>query len=328
MAAIKNERDLLLQMDSPRFVLIPINIGDITGLTTALDTVTNTANTALTTAKGIRINASASSFSKVTGSSTTTPASITLTAELNGLTGSVTWSVVAGSASLSPSGNTCTINGSTVSGYSVTVKATLSGYTAQYTLTKLGALSALDTVNLTNQVTGQLSTGNITGLGALALLNTVNLNTQTVGALNGATQVTNLGTLAYANAIAADQIGAGQLAAGVIYAGTVNADKINGAVITGTEGIQVLGNGGGTLAGIYKSGSQGFLRCQGIINLESTSGADVLYYGGSGNVVLASGLPLEISSTSLSGSLGSRVILKGVDYSAIVNGTGSTIRFT
>lgn len=233
MAAIKNERDLLLQMDSPRFTIIPINIGDITGLTTALDTVTNTANTALTTAKGIRIIASAASFSRITGSSTTTPASITLTAELNGLTGSVAWSVVSGSASLSPSGNTCMITGSTVSGYSVTVKATLSGYTAQYTLTKLGALSALDTVNLTNQVTGQLATGNITGLGALALLNTVNLNTQVTGALNGATQVTNLGVLAYADGLAANQIGAGTLAAGVIYAGTINADNITSGSLVG-----------------------------------------------------------------------------------------------
>lgn len=233
MATIKNERDLLLQMDSPRFTPIPIQIAEVAGLTTALDTVTNTANTALTTAKGIRIIASAASFSRITGSSTTTPASITLTAELNGLTGSVAWSVVSGSASLSPSGNTCMITGSTVSGHSVTVKATLSGYTAQYTLTKLGALSALDTVNLTNQVTGQLATGNITGLGALALLNTVNLNTQTVGALNGLTQVNNLGTLAYANAIAADQIGAGTLAAGVIYAGAINADNITSGTIVG-----------------------------------------------------------------------------------------------
>lgn len=327
MAVIKNERDLLLQMDSPRFIIIPINIGDITGLTTALDTVTNTANTALTTAKGIRINASASSFSKVTGSSSTTPSSITLTAELNGLTGSVIWSVVAGSANLNSSGNTCTITGSTVSGYSVTVKATLSGYTAQYTLTKLGALSALDTVNLTNQVTGQLATGNITGLGALALLNTVNLNTQTVGALNGATQVTNLGTLAYANAIAADQIGAGQLAAGVIYAGTVNADKIIGNTITGTKGIQVLNGVGSVVSGMYLSGNYGFLTNQGYLNLETNGGAEILYWN-SGNIRLATGLALEIGASSLSGSMGSRIVLKGVSYPATVNGaSGYTIQF-
>ena len=67
----------------------------------------------------------------------------------------------------------------------------------------------------------------------MALLNTVNLNTQTTGALNGATQVTNLGTLAYANAIAANQIGAGTLAAGVVYAGTINADQVNAGSFSG-----------------------------------------------------------------------------------------------
>jgi len=82
-------------------------------------------------------------------------------------------------------------------------------------------------------VTGQLANGNVSGLGALALLNVVNLNTQTVGALNGATQVTNLGTLAYANAIAANQIGAGTLAAGVVYAGTINADQVNAGSFSG-----------------------------------------------------------------------------------------------
>ena len=67
------------------------------------------------------------------------------------------------------------------------------------------------------------------------LLNKVDLNTQTVGALNGQTQVTNLGSLAYANAIAANQVGAGTLAAGVIYAGTINADKVNGGSFSGKE---------------------------------------------------------------------------------------------
>jgi hypothetical protein len=84
-------------------------------------------------------------------------------------------------------------------------------------------------------VTGQLSSSNVSGLGALALLNTVNLNTQTTGALNGQTQVTNLGNLAYANSIAANQIGAGTLAAGVIYAGTINADNITSGTITGRK---------------------------------------------------------------------------------------------
>ena len=97
----------------------------------------------------------------------------------------------------------------------------------------LGALALLSQVNLgSTQVTGNLSTGNITGLGALATQNTV----------NGATQVTNLGNLAYANQIAANQIGAGTLAAGVVYAGTVNASNVNGGTLTGVT--VALGTGG------------------------------------------------------------------------------------
>jgi len=106
-------------------------------------------------------------------------------------------------------------------------------YDAYATITRFGAVSAVDQINLTNQVTGQLANSNVSGLGALALLNTVNLNTQVTGALNGLTQVTNLGNLAYANAIAANQIGAGTLAAGVIYAGLINASQVNAGVFTG-----------------------------------------------------------------------------------------------
>ena len=328
MATIANYRDKLLQAAAVRVVPVLIPIEGVEGLPGVIDGINTDIDNATTLASGISISASSPFFTRTTAGGVD-PTTITLTASLRGLTGTVTWSVVTGSATLSPSGNSVSVSGSSVTGYSVTIQAALSGYTSRFTIPKYGALSAQDQINLTNQVTGQLNTGNITGLGALALLNVINLNTQTTGALNGATQITNLGTLAYANAIAAEQIGAGTLAAGVIYAGTVNANKINGAVITGTEGIQILSSGGSSLAGIYKFGSQGFLRCQGIINLESSSGEDVLYCGGSGNVVLASNLPLEINSTSLSGSLGGRIILKGVDYSAIVNGTTNyTIRFT
>lgn len=327
MAAIVNYRDNVLQAAAVRVVPILIPIEGVDGLPGVIDGINTGIENATALASGISISASSPFFTRTTAGGVD-PSSITLTATLKGISGTVTWSVVAGSASITPSGNSVSISGSSVSGYSVTIQASLSGYTARFTLPKYGALSAQDQINLTSQVTGQLATGNITGLGALALLNVVNLNTQTTGALNGATQVTNLGTLAYANAIAAEQIGAGTLAAGVIYAGTVNANKITGAVITGTEGIQILGSGGGSLAGLYKSGYLGFLRCQGTINLESGGGSDILYYSGSGNVRLASGLPLEINSTSLSGSLGSRIILKNVNYSATINGTAYTIQFT
>lgn len=197
--------------------------------TTALE---GEVNSLLNNSKDLVLRASALNFS---GNS---PPSITLTAERkNGLVGAVSWSVFAGSASLSPSGDSCYISASSVPpGSSVTVRGRVTAngknYDAYATITKLGLLSGQDQVNLTTQVTGTLASSSITGLGALALLNAVNLNTQTVGALNGQTQVTNLGTLAYANAIAANQIGAGTLAAGVVYAGEINADNITSGSIT------------------------------------------------------------------------------------------------
>lgn len=113
----------------------------------------------------------------------------------------------------------------------------------------LGALATQNVIDLATQVTGQLASGKVSGLGALALLNQINLATQATGSLpysnvsglgalatqnsvNGSTQVTNLGSLAYANSIAADQIGAGSLAAGVIYAGSVSASQITTGTMT------------------------------------------------------------------------------------------------
>ena len=227
MAAIANARDLLLQAASPRILPVTIPIDKIEGLPDAL--------------KRIEITASAPAFTGASG--TTTPSSITLTAELKqGLTGSVTWSVASGSATLTPSGAgnaNCSVLGSSVAGISVTVRASVTQdgktFTGVITLPRYGALAAADKVNLAMQVAGQLAMGSVTGYGALALLNKVSLNTDVVGALNGATQVTNLGTLAYASAIAAEQIGAGQLAAGVVYAGNIYASQIMAGSFTGKE---------------------------------------------------------------------------------------------
>ena len=223
MAAIENDRDTILQATSPRVTPVKIPIDQVEGLPQAL--------------KRLRINSSATTF---IGSTTTNPSTITLTAQkLGGLEGSVTWTVISGTATLTSSGDTATVQGSSVAGSSVSIQArvTVDGvnYEAQTTLSKLGSLASEEQVDLTTQVTGQLASGNVTGLGALALLNKVDLNTQTVGALNGQTQVTNLGSLAYANAIAANQIGAGTLAAGVVYAGTINADNITSGTITGRK---------------------------------------------------------------------------------------------
>ena len=223
MAAIENDRDIILQATSPRVVPVKIPIDQVEGLPQAL--------------KSLRINSSATTF---IGGTTTTPSTITLTAQkLGGLEGVVVWTVISGSATITPTGDVAVVQGSSVTGSSVSIRArvTVDGtnYDAQITLSKLGSLASEDQVDLTTQVTGQLASGNVSGLGALALLNKVDLNTQTTGALNGQTQVTNLGSLAYANAIAANQIGAGTLAAGVIYAGTINAENINAGSFSGKD---------------------------------------------------------------------------------------------
>lgn len=244
MAAIQNDRDLLLQAASPRVVPIPIPMDQIDGLDDALGgldgriTAQGTAiNSLLNNTRDLIVYATATTF---VGSGATTPASVTLTAvRKNELAGAVSWSVTAGAATLTPDGDTCLVSGASVTGNSVTIRARIvaggANYDAFVTLTRLGSLAGQQYVNLTNQVTGQLANGNVSGLGALALLNVVNLNTQTVGALNGQTQVTNLGDLAYANAIAANQIGAGQLAAGVIYAGYITAEQVNAGILTGRQ---------------------------------------------------------------------------------------------
>ena len=223
MSAIVNTRDLLLQATSPRLVPIPIPISSIEGLDSAL------ANAG----RRVDITATSSTFAGVNN-----PTSITLTAELKGgLTGEVVWSVVTGALTLSPNGNTCVINNTSMTTASAVIRArvTVGGinYDGKYTLTKLGSLAAQDYVNLQTQVAGQLNSGNITGLGALALLNTVNLNTQVTGALDANTQVNNLGALAYVNGLAANQIGAGQLAAGVVYAGQIIATQIKSGSFAG-----------------------------------------------------------------------------------------------
>ncbi len=323
MAYIQNDRDILLQAAAVRVVPVLIPIEKVQGLEDVISDINTDISSVGSLASGIRITSTDTAFTKVSGGATT-PASIALTAQLNGIQGTVTWSVVAGSATLAPSGNTCNIVGSSVSGYSVTVKATLGTYSAQMTITKMGALSAQDTVNLTSQVTGQLASGNVTGLGALALLNTVNLNTQTVGALNGQTQVTNLGTLAYANAIAANQIGAGTLAAGVIYAGTINANQINAGVINGSNvsgALYVDVKSGGSTVAIMDNGST-----MGLAGFHTFNGTGGFYHGSFGNpgnlIKIENGtLTINGSAGNLAGSLGSRILLKNVTYNITVNGT-------
>lgn len=266
MATIQNERDKLLQAAPVRFDPPPIDpslipgyqdaLQDIDDLKTGLNNLGGEVNHLMNNSRDLRIYATTLTFTNTSG--TTTPTSTTLTAvKGSGLTGTVSWAVVAGSATLSSStGDSITVVGSTISGRSATIRArvTMNGanYDAYVTLTRLGAIAASNVVNLTNQVTGSLAAGNISGLGALAFLNVVNLNTQTTGALNGLTQVTNLGALAYANSVAANQIGAGTLAAGVIYAGNINANQITSGSFVGKS------FSGGTFTGaLFRTAASG-----------------------------------------------------------------------
>ena len=235
MAAIQNDRDIILQATSPRVIPVLIPIDGVEGLPGRLDDIDSDISTLGTEVNSLMGNTQDLSI-RVSSLTVDNSTSTTLTVvRKNGISGTVSWTVFAGVATLSGTGDSRTIAGNSISGSSVTVKAAIGSKEVFATINKVGALASQNTVNLSSQVTGQLSSGSVSGLGALALLNTVNLSTQTTGALNGQTQVTNLGTLAYANTIAANQIGAGTLAAGVIYAGTINADSITSGTITGRK---------------------------------------------------------------------------------------------
>lgn len=343
MATIQNDRDVLLQAASPRVIPPLIPIDQIDGLPAAI--------------KRLVINASATTF--VGSSGTTAPASITLTAERQGgLTGSVVWSITAGSGTVTPSGDTATVTGSTVTGQSITLRARVTEDSTNYdtfiTLTKLGTLSGQAAVNLATQITGQLANGNVSGLKALALLDSVSLSNpvQVVGDL------------------AASRIGVGTLAAGVVYAGTVNVDNLVGTTIIGkniSSADRVYIGGGDTFGPIVLRGSGGSgpgpypytgdSRFKGYFSaaydsangfIENGPSGVILRNPGSGGVnigmpnpyigpvtITASPLTIETGNLvintagTLSGSLGSRIILKGVTYNATVNGTpGTTVLFT
>nr|MBF0682514.1 hypothetical protein [Pseudomonas sp.] len=121
MATIQNDRDLLLQAASVR--IIPVLIDDIAD---AL--------------RGVEITAPSTVF-KTSTSGATSPTSITLTAKLSLISGPVVWSVVSGSATLTGSGNTRTISGSSMTSGSVTVRATVTdggtAYSDDFTIAKV-----------------------------------------------------------------------------------------------------------------------------------------------------------------------------------------------
>ena len=252
MASIQNDRDLILQSTSPRVIPVLIPIDRVEGLPGRLDGIDDDIEALGTEVKSVLSKTQDISI-RVTNLTVTNSTSTVLTVvRKNGITGTVTWSIFAGNGTLQGTGDSRTIAGNTITSASVTVKAAIGGKESFATINKLGAISTQNTVDLTTQVTGQLANSNVSGLGALALLNTVNLSTQTTGALNGQTQVTNLGTLAYANSIAANQIGAGTLAAGVIYAGNINAENITSGSFSGKNF-----SGGVFTGSVFRTGAAG-----------------------------------------------------------------------
>ncbi len=353
MATIVNARDVLLQATSPRIAIPPIKIDQVEGLPAAL--------------KSVRIIASATTFAGKSG--TTSPATITLTVErLNGVTGTAVWTLLSGTATLVPSGDTCTITGSTMSTNSITVRARVIdgsvNYDEQIIINKVGAVSLFDQINLATQVTNKLANTNVDGLGALALLGAVDLGTtQVVGSL------------------AANRIGVGTLAAGVIYAGNINVTQLVGETIIGKSvaggNYLLLGTNSSTTApvrfflntdGVPANGATGLVRGSFTVNSlnaennlivdnsgarfqagasgtssltspRSGGGTNSVTVSQSGGVVISGGTTItgndidivggNIRFTgSFGGTLGSKIILKGIVYNVKVNGaTGTTVEF-
>lgn len=348
MDDIKNDRDKLLQAASVRVEPIPIPIGQIEGLPEFIE---DTENSLEFLGKEVShvMNNTRDLVIRADSASITPTQTVTLTlVRKSGTSGSVTWSVFAGTGTLSASGDTCTIDGASVSSASVTVKAVVGAKEAYATISRFGALAKQDAVNLASQITGQLAMGNVSGYGALALLNSVNLNTQTTGALNGITQVTNLGNLAYANAVAANQIGAGQLAAGVVYAGTINVDQLIGSNISGKNiisGSQIILQGTDSSAPVFMLANTGAagdatVRLRGSIEMHNGSPSGV--YGSfsvapsagalvAGKIRLYAypGTPtITIDGSDFDGNLGAKILLRGVEYTATIGSETKTFKIS
>lgn len=352
MATIVNARDVLLQATSPRIAIPPIKIDQVEGLPAALKrlTITSSASTFAGTGAGV------------------SPATITLTANrFGGLTNPVVWSLISGGATVVPSGDSLVITGSTVTTQTLVLRARVTedftNYDAQITITKLGATSLSDQINLATQVSNKLANSNVDGLGALALINSANINTQTFGSL------------------AIDRLGVGTLAAGVIYAGNINVSQLIGEVIIGKSvaggNYLLLGTNSSTTApvrfflntdGVPANGATGLVRGSFTVNSlnaennlivdnsgarfqagasgtssltspRSGGGTNSVTVSQSGGVVISGGTTItgndvdivggNINFTgSFGGTLGSRIILKNVLYNVEVNGTpGTTVKF-
>lgn len=175
MAAIINERDKFLQAQSVRINRVPIEIGDVNGLQDALNAV-----------KNITVTASANAFIRNISNPTgpTSPTSITLTANLNGLTGTVSWSVVSGTLTISPSGNNCTITGANMTSYTAVIRAQLYAngkyYQSDTVINRLGAAAGNDKIPPDALTAGTLAAG-------VVYAGEINADNITAGTLTGRT---------------------------------------------------------------------------------------------------------------------------------------------
>lgn len=122
MATVVNTRDVLLLAASPRLLWTGVR-----GVTVAADTT---------------------SF-KVNNLGTPTPSTINLTATLNGVNGTVVWSVPFGTATLTPSGASCSLAYGNMSSNVITVRATVTdagvAWTGNITITKVSDGATGDT---------------------------------------------------------------------------------------------------------------------------------------------------------------------------------------
>jgi len=113
MATVVNTRDVLLLAASPRLLW--------------------------TGARGVSVVADTTSFKVASGSPT--PSTINFTATLNGVNGTVVWSVVYGTATLTPSGTTCALAYANMSSNVITVRATVTDggvpWSGNITITKV-----------------------------------------------------------------------------------------------------------------------------------------------------------------------------------------------
>ena len=217
----------------------------------------------------------------------------------------------------------------------------------------LGSLATQSSVNLATQTTGSLANNRVSGLGSLALLNSVSAaNVSGLGSLatqnsvNANTQVTNLGSLAYANSIAANQIGAGALAAGVVYAGELNADNITSGTVTGrtvrtsSGSTRVEMSASGNSLDIYASGTRvaqlGGGAAGSYLQVQASAGIPCIRVSNSG-VGPAYGVFASVSGngTALHGSTSSGGVgvsgqssSNGVALAAEATSTGAAARIT